>query len=201
MSASSPYFKNVVNVGDLFFEYSFMYMDGPIVFTCVDRQGDLYLCVCRDAYEQVEWLVSKIDVYTLRKLVGNQISINEALLSDKKEIVQIIWDPKTKTEHSKPFLADNLPDDLLPEEDVFLDDDGESDEYVKQVIERMGCSYSSVSDNQPVIDLKKTLTDLRFRVGLNCLLVSQSIRDVQNYGPDDKSVRYSYNPVYSCTKV
>lgn len=177
-----------------------MYMDGPIVFTCVDRQGDLYLCVCRDAYEQVEWLVSKIDVCTLRKLVGNQISINEALLSDKQEIIQIIWDPKTKTEHSKHFLVDNLPNDLLPEEDVFLDDDGESDEYVKQVIERMGCSYSSVSDNQPVIDLKKTLTDLRFRGVLNCLLIS-SIRGVQNYGPDDKSVRCSYNPVYSCTKV
>lgn len=200
MSTSSPYFKNVVNVGDLFFEYSFMYMDGPIVFTCVDRQGDLYLCVCRDAYEQVEWLVSKIDVCTLRKLVGNQISINEALLSDKQEIIQIIWDPETKTEHSKHFLVDNLPNDLLPEEDVFLDDDGESDEYVKQVIERMGCSYSSVSDNQPVIDLKKTLTDLRFRGVLNCLLIS-SIRGVQNYGPDDKSVRCSYNPVYSCTKV
>lgn len=119
MSASKPYFKNVVNVGDLFFEYSFMYMDEPIVFTCVDKQRNLYLCVCRDAYEQVEWLVSKIDVYTLRKLVGNQISINEALLSNKKEIIQVIWDPKTKAEHSKPFLADNLPDDLLPEEDVF----------------------------------------------------------------------------------
>ena len=84
---------------------------------------------------------------------------------------------------------------------MFLDDDGESDEYVKQVVERMGCSYSSVSDNQPVVDLKKTLTDLRFRVGLNCLLISQSIRGVQNYGPDDKSVSCSYNPVYSCTKV
>lgn len=145
MSASKPYFKNVVNVGDLFFEYSFMYMDEPIVFTCVDKQRNLYLCVCRDAYEQVEWLVSKIDVYTLRKLVGNQISINEALLSNKKEIIQVIWDPKTKAEHSKPFLADNLPDDLLPEEDVFLDDDGESDEYVRRVIERSKSSCRSVS--------------------------------------------------------
>lgn len=145
MSASKPYFKNVVNVGDLFFEYSFMYMDEPIVFTCVDKQRNLYLCVCRDAYEQVEWLVSNIDVYTLRKLVGNQISINEALLSNKKEIIQVIWDPKTKAEHSKPFLADNLPDDLLPEEDVFLDDDGESDEYVRRVIERSKSSCRSVS--------------------------------------------------------
>lgn len=150
MSASKPYFKNVVNVGDLFFEYSFMYMDGPIVFTCVDKQGNLYLCVCRDAYEQVEWLVSKIDVYTLRKLVGNQISINEALLGDKQEIIQIIWDPKTKMEHSKLFLADNLPDDLLPEEDVFLDDDGESDEYVRRVVERSKSSYWSVSKHQNI---------------------------------------------------
>lgn len=57
-------------------------------------------------------------------LVGNQISINEALLSNRQTIIQVILDANTKTEHSKSFLADNLPDDLLPEEDVFLDDDG-----------------------------------------------------------------------------
>lgn len=150
MSASKPYFKNVANVGNLFFEYSFMYMDGPIVFTCVDKQENLYLCVCRDAYEQVEWVVSKIDVYTLRKLVGNQISINEALLDGRNEIIQIIWEPKTKTEHSKSFLIDNLPNDLLPEEDVFLDDDVESNEYVRRVIKRSKSSYWSVSKHQNI---------------------------------------------------
>ena len=96
MSTSSPYFKNVVNVGDLFFEYSFMYMDGPIVFTCVDRQGDLYLCVCRDAYEQVEWLVSKIDVCTLRKLVGNQISIMRHYLATSRKLFKSFGTLKQK---------------------------------------------------------------------------------------------------------
>lgn len=81
----------------------------------------------------------------MRKLVGNQISINEALLSNKQEIIQVIWDPKTKAEHSKHFLADNLPDDLLLEEDVFLDDDGESNECVRRVVERSKLSCRSVS--------------------------------------------------------
>ena len=155
MSASNPYFKNVVNVGDLFFEYSFMYMDGPIVFTCVDKQGNLYLCVCRDAYEQVEWVVSKIDIFTLINLVGNQISINEALLSNRQTIIQVILDANTKTEHSKSFLADNLPDDLLPEEDVFLVDDGESDEYVRRVVERSKSSCWSMSKHQNIRSLRQ----------------------------------------------
>lgn len=155
MSASKPYFKNVVNVGDLFFEYSFMYMDGPIVFTCVDKQGNLYLCVCRDAYEQVEWVVSKIDIFTLINLVGNQTSINEALLSNRQTIIQVILDANTKTEHLKSFLADNLPDDLLPEEDVFLDDDGESDEYVRRVVECSKSSCWSMSKHQNIRSLRQ----------------------------------------------
>lgn len=198
MSASKPYFKNVINVGDLFFEYSFMYMDGPIVFTCVDKQENLYLCVCRDAYEQVEWIVSKIDVYTLINLVGNQISINEALLSSRNEIIQIIWKPKTKTEYSKSFLIDSLPDDLLSEEDVFLDDDGESNEYVRRVVERNKSPYLSVSLHQSIRNLSRNIENLCSHIESISSLQQWTMRGSHAYLSIADQTQTRYQQICSC---
>lgn len=70
------YFENVAGIGDLYLEYVLLEFEAePILFTCVDRCGQLYICLCSEIREEQRWIVSGCTLTVLRKLLMQQCDI------------------------------------------------------------------------------------------------------------------------------
>lgn len=73
------YFENVAGIGDLYLEYVFLEFEAePILFTCVTRRGQLYICLCSEIRAEQRWLVSGCTLTMLRKLLMQQCDIRSA---------------------------------------------------------------------------------------------------------------------------
>ena len=107
----STYFGKIPGIGKLNVEQVFYYMDEPILFTALDENKVRYLCSCCKL--GTEYLITPATNETLLDLIHNKITIRQAFLN--QNATGITWDG----EHVK--ILDNLPYDMYPEENAFLD--------------------------------------------------------------------------------
>ena len=131
-----PYFKNVPKMGDLEMDNVFLENDYPVLFTCKNKEK-IYLCICRTVIEEQKWIVSEIDFEILQQLIENKISIYSAFKSNKGYCCIVRWKKSTQREEYTVIMSEFLSDEELPRPTVFLDDDGESIEYLEKVRNRL----------------------------------------------------------------
>ncbi|KSV57563.1 hypothetical protein [Acetivibrio ethanolgignens] len=82
------YFENVTQAGTLFLDYVFYEFEmEPIVFTCVDKEKNLYLCLCSEIRYEQKWIISRCNVHTLKALINEEIDIASALCLSKTLVV------------------------------------------------------------------------------------------------------------------
>lgn len=82
------YFDNVIQVGKLYLEHIFYEFESePILFSCVDENKNIYLCLCSEIRYSQRWLVSKCSITVLKALIEEEIDIASAILSAPKVIV------------------------------------------------------------------------------------------------------------------
>lgn len=113
------YFENVVGAGNLFLEYIFLEFDTePILFTCADVNGKLYLCLCSEIRGEQKWVISECSINTLHKLVIRKIAIASALCLPKYSIL-ITRNLQGYEKSSMIHTCDMDPLDL-PQEGVLL---------------------------------------------------------------------------------
>ena len=125
------YFKNVVNIGDLFLEYIFFDFERePIVFTCVDNFNNLYLCTCADIRYGQKWIISKCSITTLKNLILGGIDIATAMRVPNK--LTIIYANVQGVEQSWIINTSDIDELDLPEEGVFFEEaDGDFRSYLQ----------------------------------------------------------------------
>ena len=95
-------------------------------------------------------------------------------------------------------MIDSLPDDLLPEEDVFLDDDGESNEYVRRVVERNKSPYLSVSLHQSIRNLSRNIENLCSHIESISSLQQWTMRGSHAYLSIADQTQTRYQQICSC---
>lgn len=134
MYIPNPYFKNVPEIGDLVLDYIFVENDCPILFTCKSTDS-LYLCLCRTNIGVQQWVVSEISIHTLANMIHNRISIYDAFKKDNRKAYIVTWQKGYAKEGYKILRSSEIKDEDLPDEDVFLDDDGEALVYLQKKIE------------------------------------------------------------------
>lgn len=84
----TPYFENILNIGDLYFGYDFLNFEGePILFTCYDNQNQLFLCLCSDIRREQKWIISRTSVCELERLITNKSDIYAALTTQANVVV------------------------------------------------------------------------------------------------------------------
>lgn len=77
--SNNVYFEDVIGIGDLFLEYIFFEFESePILFTCVDREKNLYLCLCSEIRYGQKWLITKCNMNTLRAVIEERIDVASA---------------------------------------------------------------------------------------------------------------------------
>lgn len=76
---NEAYFSNIANIGNLYLDYVIYEFElEPILFTCVDANKNLYLCLCSDIRYGQKWFITKCNISILEALFLNRIDIASA---------------------------------------------------------------------------------------------------------------------------
>lgn len=76
---NEAYFTNIANIGNLYLDYVIYEFElEPILFTCVDANKNLYLCLCSDIRYGQKWIITKCNISILEALFFNRIDIASA---------------------------------------------------------------------------------------------------------------------------
>lgn len=116
---SKLYFCNVDGIGELFLDRVLLeFEQGPVLFTCKDVTGDLFLCLCSEIRSEQKWIVSKCELETLRELVGQKIDILSAICR-QKQLTVITRNPEG--EETSDIIDTEEVDPLdLPKNGVYM---------------------------------------------------------------------------------
>lgn len=113
------YFDNVIQIGRLYLEHIFYEFESePILFTCVDEEKNIYLCLCSEIRYGQRWIVTKCSIITLKALIEEEIDIASAFLTSSN-IIAIDMD--IRGNESSCVIENEEIDRLdLPKEGTYL---------------------------------------------------------------------------------
>lgn len=118
------YFDHVIQAGQLYLDYVFYEFESePILFTCVDKEKKIYLCLCSDIRYAQRWLIVRCSVKTLKDLVEEKIDVASAFLA-RSSMIAVDMDIHGK-ESSHRIAQDRIDRLDLPKAGTYLKCDKE----------------------------------------------------------------------------
>lgn len=120
------YFNNIGHSGQLDIEYVFMEYHHPILFISKDHYNNRYLCLCYEFRKVQRWLIGRIEQNDIEYMAQGEISIYEAFDRNREELYLVEY-TIDKEEKCKKVRFEDLDEDILPEKDLFLDEDDYED--------------------------------------------------------------------------
>lgn len=122
---SDIYFDKVIQIGRLYLDYIFYEFESePILFSCVDDEKKLYLCLCSEIRYGQKWVITECELSTLKALIDEKMDIASAFLL-KNEIIIIDMDLQGK-ESSYVIRSEEIDRLDLPKEGMYIKDNKES---------------------------------------------------------------------------
>ena len=84
---SDIYFDKVIQIGRLYLDYIFYEFESePILFSCVDDEKKLYLCLCSEIRYGQKWIITECELSTLKALIDRLDLPKEGIyIKDNKE--------------------------------------------------------------------------------------------------------------------
>lgn len=112
-------------LGNLKIDEIFLYYEEPQLFSCISAFGQKYLGLLTDI-DNREWLLVPVSSSRLALLKANKITIKESIINAEDEFVWKITEKSDKQlKMATQVYLDNINDDDLPDEDLYLDCDNE----------------------------------------------------------------------------
>ena len=108
---------NIPSLGKLEIVETYAYYDQPVLFTCKDSAGHLYLVVAADENDQYEtWLYAKVSVERLNFVRSGAIDLHDAFADPENgRLLQIRFPYDTSTSPQIEFIeANQVSEDMLP---------------------------------------------------------------------------------------
>ncbi len=107
----------------------------PILFTCINKNNDVFLCVCCQADSNIKkWLMTDVSPKTVIELLSNEITLRNSFLKDSGSKYSIIYNIKNK---KYEIEEDNINDwnveesKDLPTASEYMD--AEDDEFLEEI--------------------------------------------------------------------
>ena len=126
-----PYFKNLTEFGNLYIDYYIIYYDCSILFTCIDDNKNLFLCMCTDILIEQKWILVPTTKHIIINLLQNKISVLESLKQSRNKHYIITFNIINKKESITEIEFSNINPTDLPENDFYIEpENGEFDEYI-----------------------------------------------------------------------
>ena len=113
------FFDKVIQIGRLYLDYIFYEFESePILFSCVNDEKKLYLCLCSEIRYGQKWVITECELSTLKALIDEKMDIASAFLL-KNEIIIIDMDLQGK-ESSYVIRSEEIDRLDLPKEGMYI---------------------------------------------------------------------------------
>ena len=113
---------NIPTLGKLEIVEIFDYYDEPVLFSCKNVEGDLYLVVAADENDQYEtWLYAQVSSDRLNLIQTDTIDLHDAFANTEDGRLLQVKFPYDKSGPESEFVqSDQVPDEMLPESGEYL---------------------------------------------------------------------------------
>lgn len=140
-------FVNIEEWGELYIDKVLFEVGYPVLFTCINDERDLFICVCCKNNENgAKWLINKTTADRIVQMLKNKITLRDIFLCEGQNRYSVN-SLDNKIDIIKNDAEDWSEDSVyLPKKNEYLD--AEEDEYTEELL-YYGC-----------FDIKYTLFDL-----------------------------------------
>ena len=113
---------NIPTLGKLEIVETYAYYDEPVLFSCKNAEGDLYLVVAADENDQYEtWLYAQVSSDRLNLIQTDTIDLHDAFANTENGwILQVKFRYDKSLPESEFVQSDQVPDEMLPESGEYL---------------------------------------------------------------------------------
>lgn len=149
---------NDIDGKKLYIDYIIFEYDYPILFVCIDKNNDLYLCHCYEIRGKQEWIISKTNREIIIGLLTDKITIFDSLNSPFGKNYIVTWSYEDKKETCNKVKFEEIDEMNLPEKDSFYEsEEHEFDEYIKILNKRI-----NNKENKNILELELKSNIYRF---------------------------------------
>lgn len=138
------YFIEIKESGKLYIDRIFFESYYPVLFSCKNKLDEHFMCVCCQNNEDGQkWLLGKLDVHTIIKMLKNEITVRDLFLKHTLSKVSI---NTINGEFQLHYNNDDWNNDsiYLPKADSYLDpDEGEFDEDIEYYRQEQRKKYNN----------------------------------------------------------
>ena len=109
--------RNIPGLGRLEIVETYAYYDQPVLFSCKNSEGALYLVVAADENAQYEiWLYAGVSAERLNLIRSGTIDLHDAFAnSENRRLLQVRFSYANPTSPQIEYLESNqIPEDMLP---------------------------------------------------------------------------------------
>lgn len=108
---------NIPKLGRLEIVETYAYYDEPVLFSCKNAEGDLYLVVAADENDQYEtWLYAQVSSDRLNLIQTDTIDLHDAFANTENGwILQVKFPYDNSLPESDSVQSNQISDDMLPE--------------------------------------------------------------------------------------
>lgn len=132
------YFENIPQIGILYLEKElFSFENIPIVFVCVDKKNNRYLCICDDVIEEESWIIVQISDHELLDVIKDNTTVLSAFKD--KNLITASRKMGGTTTYTLTNYKDMNPDDL-PLKDQYL----EMSDYLSDYVNKLSSNHLTV---------------------------------------------------------
>lgn len=113
---------NIPTLGKLEIVEIYAYYDEPVLFSCKNVEGDLYLVVAADENDRYEtWLYAQVSSDRLNLIQTDTIDLYDAFANTEDGRLLQVKFPYDKSGPESEFVqSDQVPDEMLPESGEYL---------------------------------------------------------------------------------
>ena len=118
------YILNIPELGKLEIVEIYEYYDQPVLYSCKNAMGHLYLVVAADEDDQyLTWLCVAVSTERLNRIRSGKVDLHDAFAYPESAYVVQVKVPYNKHASTKvDFIPSNLiPEDMLPVSGEYLD--------------------------------------------------------------------------------
>jgi hypothetical protein len=111
-------------LGDLKMRKEYVYYDGPLIFSCEGRHGQLYFAYWADVdvRERNRWLVVPVSPERLTRIEQGLVSLRDAILDPETTWIWDLQNDKDDKWHARPTNPWTIDKAQIPDAQVFLTD-------------------------------------------------------------------------------
>lgn len=121
MSDGKIYFSGISGVGDLTIKEVFFEFEGiPVLFTCTNEKGVLYLCLCNEIRKSQNWIIAETSNQIIADMVADKITIYEAFRKSEGEKFKFYYHRICGLRFQITEFGD-ISDEDLPDKNEYLE--------------------------------------------------------------------------------